>query len=160
MNAPAAIADTPLRPAKRTYSAPQAAAALVRTLRFGVPLSRVYLGRGAIGPELREAVWLAVTRVNDCAACARVHGRWAARAGLDAAEIDLLLDGDFSRLSEDERVAVLAATALAEDPGREAPRTALARWENVAGPGSGTELRGLVELACLANRTANAVFRD
>jgi AhpD family alkylhydroperoxidase len=68
-------------------------------------LFSAYLVRGRVSPRLREATMLGVTSVNRCAACDRVHQRWARATGL---RIDDLRD-----LTPDEAAAHAYGQALA-----------------------------------------------
>jgi AhpD family alkylhydroperoxidase len=68
-------------------------------------LLTAYLVPGRVSPRLREAVMLGVTSVNRCAACNRVHRRWARAAGL---AID-----DVNAFAPDEAAAYAYGQALA-----------------------------------------------
>ena len=56
---------------------------------------------------------VAVSRVNACAGCTRVHERWALRAGVSGAELEAIGLGDLARLDDRSRAAVIYAAALA-----------------------------------------------
>ena len=68
-------------------------------------LFSAYLVRGRVSPRLREATMLGVTSINRCAACNRVHQRWALATGL---RID-----DPDDLAPDEAAAHAYGQALA-----------------------------------------------
>ena len=68
-------------------------------------LFSAYLVPGRVSPRLREATMLGVTSVNRCAACDRVHQRWARATGL---RID-----DPRDLAPDEAAAHAYGQALA-----------------------------------------------
>jgi AhpD family alkylhydroperoxidase len=76
-------------------------------------LITAYVMPGRIPPRLREAAMLGVTSVNRCAACTRVHERWATAVGLDAR--------DPLGFSPPEAAAYAFGQALA----REGPRVAI-----------------------------------
>ena len=72
---------------------------------IGDELFSAYLVRDRVSPRLREATILGVTSVNRCAACHRVHQRWARATGLG---ID-----DLRELAPDEATAHAHGQALA-----------------------------------------------
>jgi AhpD family alkylhydroperoxidase len=75
-------------------------------------LTRAYAG--GLDGALRERVMVAVSRVNSCSGCARVHRRWALRSGVSSEELEALEDGDLGPLDARSRAAVTYAVELAE----------------------------------------------
>ncbi len=57
---------------------------------------------------------VAVSQVNACSGCTRVHRRWALRAGVSSTELDALRVGDLERLDARSRAAVRYAVQRAE----------------------------------------------
>ena len=82
-----------------------------RALRVWVPplvrrlpaVASAYLLPGRVSPRIREAAMLGVTSINRCEACAAVHGRWAAGAGLQMGD---LTPGEASAYDFGQRLAV------------------------------------------------------
>lgn len=98
----------------RTFASPREALGdLTGVARRAASLSSVYL-RGGLDPELRERVMVAVSRVNSCHGCSRVHERWAIRAGVTSDELEAIGLGDLATLDDRNRAAIVYATALAE----------------------------------------------
>lgn len=64
---------------------------------------------------------MAVTAVNKCRYCAYYHTQESLRAGLPAAEIRQLLDGDIQNAPDDELPALLYAQHWAETHGNPDP---------------------------------------
>lgn len=122
-------------------------------------LAGVYLRR-RLDPGLREQIMVAVSRVNACAGCTRVHERWALRAGVSAAELEAIGLGDLARLDDHSRAAVVYAAALAENRFRgtaDRELAALARRHLTA-----AELRAVEAVArmmALANLSASTLGR-
>jgi len=77
------------------------------------PLTRARV-RGAISPAFRERLMMAVTSVNACRYCAYFHAQVALTTGISRAEIEQMLDGEFSRAPEYELPALLYAQHWAE----------------------------------------------
>lgn len=98
----------------RTFASPaEALSDVVAVLRRAGPLADVYL-RGRLKPELREQVMVAVSRVNACRGCTRVHERWGIRAGVSSDELKAIGLGDLATLDDRDRAAIVYATVLAE----------------------------------------------
>ncbi len=98
----------------RTFgSAGEALGDLAGVLRRAATLAGVYL-RGDLDAETRERVMVAVSRVNACSGCSRVHQRWALRTGVSADELESIGLDDLAALDERSRAAILYATAAAE----------------------------------------------
>ena len=57
---------------------------------------------------------VAVSQVNACAGCTRVHERWALRAGVSSTELEALHTGDLEHLDPRSRAAVSYAVARAQ----------------------------------------------
>ncbi len=57
---------------------------------------------------------VAVSRVNSCSGCSRVHERWAIRSGVTSDELEAIGLGDLATLDDRNRAAVVYAIALAE----------------------------------------------
>ena len=139
---------------------PWEAAADIAALWMRAPvLAGVYLGR-MLDPGLRERIMVAVSRVNACAGCTRVHERWALHAGVSTAELEAIGLSDLARLDDRSRAAIVYATALAENRFRgtaDRELIALARRHLTA-----TELRAVEAVArmmTLANLSANTLGR-
>ena len=97
---------------RRFYSAGEATRDLLDVLRRGHLLAGAYAG--GLDRRLRERVMVAVSQVNACSECARVHRRWARRAGVSLAELEALRVGDLERLDPRSRAAVSYAVGRAE----------------------------------------------
>ena len=98
----------------RTFDSPaEALGDVAAVLRSALPLVDVYL-RGRLEPELREQVMVAVSRVNACRGCTRVHERWGIRAGVTSDELEAIGLGDLAKLDDRDRAAIVYAMALAE----------------------------------------------
>lgn len=98
----------------RTFTSPAEALSDVAAVLWRAgPLADVYL-RGRLKPELRERVMVAVSRVNACHGCTRVHERWGIRAGVTSDELEAIGLGDLAMLDDRDRAAIVYATALAE----------------------------------------------
>jgi AhpD family alkylhydroperoxidase len=69
----------------------------------------------------RERLMLAVTAVNRCRYCARLHGSLAERAGVAADEITALLAGEVETAPPGERLALEYASEGAAADGRPGP---------------------------------------
>jgi AhpD family alkylhydroperoxidase len=72
------------------------------------------LVRGSISPTFRERLMMAVTSVNEYRYCAHFHAQVALVSGISRAEIEQILDGEFSRAPEREIPALLYAQHWAE----------------------------------------------
>ncbi len=91
-------------------------------------LWNLFFNKNSISPRLSEIISLSVSRVNDCSNCSYLHSRTALESGLNENEINLLLNGDYGQLSQNELPAVLYAQHWAEQNGkvsRKARNTAL-----------------------------------
>jgi len=97
---------------RRFTSVGEAAQALAHVLPRVPALARG-LGGGLDRP-LRERVTVAVSQVNACGDCTRVHRRWALGSGVSPDELEALLAGDLDRLEPRSRAAVSYAVARAE----------------------------------------------
>ncbi len=117
-----------------------------------VSLVRVNASRRDPRPELRAAVWLAVTEVNGCRYCAYIHEGMAATEGLSPGDIALLLasndPADLQGLTQDEAAVVAWAKVWAESAG--APPAA--RPESAP-----RDLQTLLRLIDFANRSGNTL---
>ena len=101
---------------------------------------------------------VAVSQVNACGGCTRVHRHWALRAGVPFAELEALLTGDLEHLDPRSRAAVSYAVDRAE-----------LRFEGSASPGiersarehlSASELKQVDAIAramALANLSLNTL---
>jgi len=101
---------------------------------------------------------IAVSQVNACSDCARVHRRWALRAGVSTSELEALSAGDLGHLDPRSRAAVSYAVDLAEHrfAGARSPETSRAAREHL----SARELRETEAIAramALANLTMNTL---
>ena len=97
---------------RRFASAAEAAHDLTEVVLRGRLLAHAYTG--GLDSELRERVMVAVSQVNACGGCTRVHWRWALRAGVSSAELEALRAGDFEQLDARSRAAVHYAVERAE----------------------------------------------
>lgn len=71
-----------------------------------------------IDDKFMEQIMLAVTQVNGCRICSYYHTKEAIKSGLTKEEVDMLLDGSFGNIDEDEQVALLFAQHYAEAKGK------------------------------------------
>ncbi len=113
---------------KRSFESPLEFARFTGgVLRRSRALGDVYL-RGRLRADDRERIMVAVSRVNSCEGCTRVHERWALRTGVSDAELRSLEIGDLAGLDARGRAAVIYASARAEDgfPGSLSPEAAAA----------------------------------
>jgi AhpD family alkylhydroperoxidase len=101
---------------------PRAAAALAGNRR-----------RGLVDRVAIERVMLAVTAVNDCAACSWAHSRMALREGMTPEEVSGLLAGSGELVPPDEAAGVAFAQHYADSRMRPDPE-AYAALQRVAGP--------------------------
>ena len=97
---------------RRFASAEEAARDVANILRRGPLLTRAYAG--GLESQLRERVMVAVSQVNACGGCTRVHRRWALRAGVSSTELEALHAGDLEDLDPRSRAAVSYAVERAE----------------------------------------------
>lgn len=97
---------------RRFLSAGEAVRELCGVVAHTVPLVRAY--RGGLPGDVRERVMVAVSQVNGCADCARLHRRWASRSGVSAAELDAIGTGEVAHLDSRSRAAVVYAVERAE----------------------------------------------
>ena len=82
-------------------------------------------GSDKISQAFAEKIMLAVTGVNDCVYCSYRHSGAALEKGIDRDEIDLLLKGDFGKVAEEEKVALLYAQHWADSRGDPADKARL-----------------------------------
>jgi AhpD family alkylhydroperoxidase len=97
---------------RRFYSVGEATRDLADVLLRGPLLARAYTG--GLDRRLRERVMVAVSQVNACSECTRVHQSWARRAGVSSTELEALRVGDLEPLDPRGRAAVSYAVARAE----------------------------------------------
>jgi len=97
---------------RRFYSVEEAARDLVNVLLRVPLLARAYAG--GLDRRLRERVMVAVSQVNACSECTRVHERWALRSGVSPTELEALRVGELEGLDPRSRAAVSYAVARAE----------------------------------------------
>jgi AhpD family alkylhydroperoxidase len=97
---------------RRFASAEEAARDLANVVLRGRLLAHAYAG--GLDSELRERVMVAVSQVNACGGCTRVHRRWALRAGVSSTELEALRAGDLEQLDARSRAAVHYAVERAE----------------------------------------------
>ncbi len=109
--------------ARRFASAEEAARDAANVLLRGPLVAHAYAG--GLDSQLRERIMVAVSQVNACGGCTRVHRRWALRAGVSSAELEALRTGDLEHLDPRSRAAVSYAVARAER-----------RFEGPASPGT------------------------
>ena len=70
-----------------------------------------------ISPDFGEKIFLAVCGVNKCLYCTWLHTKTALVAGLDQADINKILAGDFKNIKDEEAIAVLYAQHWADTNG-------------------------------------------
>ncbi len=97
---------------RRFFSAEEAARDVASVLLRGPLLARAYTG--GLDSQLREQVMVAVSEVNSCGGCTRVHRSWALRSGVSSTELDALRAGKLDRLDPRSRAAVSYAVECAE----------------------------------------------
>ena len=73
---------------------------------------------GLLSPALRERLMMAVTEVNGCAMCSWYHVKMALETGMESAEINGILAGEFRDVPEEEITAVLFAQHYADTRGK------------------------------------------
>jgi len=69
---------------------------------------------GGLENQLRELVMVAVSEVNACGGCTRVHRSWALRSGVSLTELEALRAGELEHLDPRSRAAVSYAIERAE----------------------------------------------
>lgn len=67
-----------------------------------------------ISKDLKKKIILAVTQVNGCELCNYVHSKNALKHGVTQQEMDLLLSGDFGKLSKEDADIIFFAQHYAE----------------------------------------------
>lgn len=110
---------------------------------------RLMRGEG-LDPKFRERVMLAVTEVNNCRHCTRVHTRMALDAGMEKEDVDAILKGCFNDVPEAERTALLFGQHWAETEGNPDP-AAVEKLESAYGK----ELAEQIQLAIRVIKTGN-----
>jgi AhpD family alkylhydroperoxidase len=104
--------EAPARTPRRFTSPQDALTDALRVVRTAPDLWRAY--RGQLTPARREAVMVAVSKVNACAGCTWVHQRWALHAGISPTDLDAIGAGDLTAVDPVTRAAVVYATERAE----------------------------------------------
>jgi AhpD family alkylhydroperoxidase len=97
---------------RRFFSAEEAAREVANVLLRGPLLARAYTG--GLDRALRERVMVAVSQVNACGGCTRVHRGWALRSGVSSTELEALRVGELEHLDPRSRAAVSYAVERAE----------------------------------------------
>ena len=97
---------------RRFFSVEEAVRDLASVLVRGPRLARAYAG--GVDRRLRERVMVAVSQVNACDGCTRVHRSWARRSGVSPTELEALRAGELGRLDPRSRAAVSYAVEHAE----------------------------------------------
>ncbi|HEX6228924.1 MAG TPA: carboxymuconolactone decarboxylase family protein [Solirubrobacterales bacterium] len=147
---------SPLDRRPRTFASPgEALRELAGAVSRTPVLASAYL-QGGLEPELRERVMVAVSRVNACRGCTRVHERWAIRTGVTSKELEAIGQGDLAALDDRNRAAIVYATALAEARFRGPVGADLVA--DVAESLTASEMTAVEAVArvmCLANLSAN-----
>ncbi len=111
---------------KRLYSVKESYKVLydgMRTIRYFSKAKK----QGELTPQFIERIMLAVTEVNDCAACSYMHTKMALEAGMDNGEIEKMLSGAFENVPQDELPAVMFAQHYAESKGSPSKKS----WDRV-----------------------------
>lgn len=125
------------------------------TLRALVSGARAYLRpdrvRGKrIGRQLREAITLRVSAVNECPVCSSIHERLAERLGIPPEEIARAQQGE----AEDERSEIALRYAEARTLGKESPAIVEA-FERAFTRDEQAEVRAIVDLFTFNNAFNN-----
>ena len=112
-------AAAPRRTKRYTYT--ELYEALARGHRSVGAFSRQRLGsrrKQILDPQFVERLMLAVTEVNQCAACAYAHTRLALRKGMAPEEVPAFIGGDPGFIREDEAMAIVFAQHYAHAKGK------------------------------------------
>jgi AhpD family alkylhydroperoxidase len=126
-----------------------------RTLKAGWHLA-FSPRRERISPAYSEKIMLAVTGVNQCAFCSWLHTRTALAKGVGLDEIQALLGGDLSGLSEEEAAGVLYAQHWADTQGRVSPE-ARQRMLDTYGAGRTRQIEAFIQMVYFGNLCSNTV---
>jgi AhpD family alkylhydroperoxidase len=141
---------------KRHWTPGEAVAGAVDMLR-DAPAVAGALRADRVDAALREKMMLAVTAVNDCRHCARIHTSLADRAGVDDATIDRILASEIDGVvADDERPALLFARAYADADGEPAQEEVAALRE-AYGPAMAGDVRAYVRAIHRANMAGNTL---
>ena len=95
----------------------------MRTIKYSTRAKK----NGEITSQFTERIMLAVTEVNDCAACSFVHTKMALETGMDSEEIQRMLSGSFDNIPQEQLQAVLFAQHYADSNGHPSEKA----WEKV-----------------------------
>lgn len=112
--------------------------------------------KGEISPAFRERLMLAVTGVNQCRYCTRVHTREALKSGVNHAEIDKLLTSDFKDCPAEEVPAILYAEHWAESNAHPDP-DALAKLREIYGEGKSADIHLILRMIRAGNLQGNSL---
>jgi len=102
---------------RKLFSVGEAFVIVYRAMRSMPAFARARKN-GLVSEHFMERLMLAVTEVNKCAMCSYAHTKMALESGMDKEEIDAMLAGDLSGVSDEERTAVLFAQHYADTRGR------------------------------------------
>ena len=140
---------------KRSFESPLEFARFTGgVLRRSRALGDVYL-RGRLRADERERIMVAVSRVNSCEGCTRVHERWALRAGVSDEELRSLEIGDLAGLDARGRAAVIYAGARAEDGFQRSPSPEAMAASSGLTPREVLAVEAVARAMTLANLTVN-----
>ncbi len=137
----------------RRYSRTELYEALVLAHRSVGAFSRQRFGRRrtqALDPQFVERLMLAVTEVNQCAACAYAHSRLALREGIAPEEVLAFVRGDPRFIRADEAVAIAFAQHYADAKGT-VDRRAYGQVLDTYGPEKTEVILAAIQLMMVGN---------
>jgi len=143
---------------RRTYRSLGQAWADVKYLlqRRAVLRSTLRREAGALSPQFRERLMLAVTAVNECRYCAYFHLKVADAVGLSAAEARSMLDRRVEHCPPEEIPALLYAQHWAERDAQPEP-AARDRLIETYGPAQADRIELVLRVIRLGNLSGNSV---
>lgn len=107
-----------------------------------------------LGPRLREQIILHVSSLNDCAVCSSMHGKRAARLGLDSGQIAAARGAPLDSFDARTRAALAYAELRTLDGERDAPDV-VAAFEAAYSDEEQAAVRAVVDLFTFNNRFNN-----
>lgn len=82
-----------------------------------VPILKKNKKNGLVHPDFIERIQLAITEVNECAACSYAHTKMALKQGMSKEEISSFLSGSDSFILPEEAKAIVFAQHFADEKG-------------------------------------------
>lgn len=137
----------------KQYSYTELYEALVLGHRSLGAFSRQHFGRRrkqTLDPQFVERLMLAVTEVNQCAACAYAHSRLALREGMAPEEVLAFVSGDPRFIRADEAVAIAFAQHYADAKGK-VDRLAYGQVLDSYGPEKTKVILAAIQLMMIGN---------